>query len=96
MSSLTVDLATIEDLVLNKGYVFLKTDSGYDESKKNSIKDHYGLTTMQAQAVKRDPVIRTFIKSLSSVDIKIVDSRVNINNNNANVTAEPVANVEMV
>ena len=70
-----VDLKVIEDLVLNKGYVFLRTDTGYDPDKMNSIKDHYDLTTIQAQGVKRNPVIQAFIKTLKVPEVVIVDTR---------------------
>ena len=90
-----VDLKVIEDLVLNKGYVFLRTDTGYDPDKMNSIKDHYDLTTIQAQGVKRNPVIQAFIKTLKVPEVVIVDTRVEGTTNNESAVVETVG-AEMV
>ena len=90
-----VDLKVIEDLVLNKGYVFLRTDTGYDPDKMNSIKDHYNLTTIQAQGVKRNPVIQAFIKTLKVPEVVIVDTRVEGTTNNESAVVETVG-AEMV
>lgn len=90
-----VDLKVIEDLVLNKGYVFLRTDTGYDPDKLNSIKDHYNLTTIQAQGVKRNPVIQAFIKTLKVPEVVIVDTRVEGTTNNESAVVETVG-AEMV
>lgn len=90
-----VDLKIIEDLVLNKGYVFLRTDTGYDPDKMNSIKDHYSLTTIQAQGVKRNPVIQAFIKTLKVPEVVIVDTRVEGTTNNESAVVETVG-AEMV
>lgn len=90
-----VDLKIIEDLVLNKGYVFLRTDTGYDPDKMNSIKDHYNLTTIQAQGVKRNPVIQAFIKTLRVPEVVIVDTRVEGTTNNESAVVETVG-AEMV
>lgn len=90
-----VDLKIIEDLVLNKGYVFLRTDTGYDPDKLNSIKDHYNLTTIQAQGVKRNPVIQAFIKTLKVPEVVIVDTRVEGTTNNESAVVETVG-AEMV
>ena len=68
-----IELAEIEDLYLNQDYVFLVTDAGYDKNTKNSIKDHYSLTTIEAQKVKKNPLVQEMIKN--SGNIEIVDSR---------------------
>lgn len=90
---MTVDLKVIENLILNENYVFLRTDAGYDPDKKNSIKDYYNLSTIQAQTVKRDPVIQSFIKSIKAKDVVIVDSSLSNNNDNA---VEEIANVTFI
>ena len=69
-----IELSEIEDLYLNKDYVFLKTDSGYKEDLQNSLKDHFKLTTMEAQKLKKHPFCVELIKNAGNIEI--VDSRV--------------------
>jgi len=64
---MNIKFSEIVDLMSNQGYVFLRTDKGYDETKKNSIKDHYDISTIDAQNTKKNPAIQAFIKSLNDV-----------------------------
>lgn len=57
-----IKMTEVKDLY-DQGYVWLKTDKGYDPEKQNSIKDHFKISTKVAQDLKRSEVVKAFLKT---------------------------------